>query len=1083
MQSSSHSSSPPVSQEWLSDFLNTRHVNCKICKNLVVPTKEITVSSTAKRNVCELYCPNCKARPRKKGRVYICTLCRKFSTSSKGSIKCTCDKNHIDDLESINDLASENLPTYENNNTIDEANIPIEDYKELNADNSDIASESGEIPSDSSLTDSDHVAFDPKSFFSIDNGFTEASSAFFIAEHNKSGDGKKYIVSKALFRTKGTERDCLEITERQVNLAFHSCERFYKMSTEETSNVCSMIQEEKNAAEERQSMLSNHLAEELYKSLNLNGINPLQCEQIIKESSEKAKSRYLNDINKRGVLPEIQNANAVSKYYTGKGISMLNQLPRPEVKIQSLDEDRAYAFIDPLQLITHVLALGVDCHYYRAGYDEDWDPNKFIDTQSPYMAQVLDSNFFRKTHAEMKEMVENGEIPPETRVAMSRGWSDSFEFFKITSNNEYNSVQVYTIRFKGPEDSIFPVILSFKKDIDRSLILTVVSEMKKFEKMTLLYWGKEKKLIPTIIKFEFMVNDYVERCYNVGISQKGTYAKRFGHSCSFVRDLSSSPRQTPSCEDCTADRISLLLNGNCDATILNPCQKCSDWWSDDIEVSPDEYPHPPSLDIRSLTDLPSVKLSFKMIRNSLRRLEEWNTQNRHLRYSTEALKKYLGLICIGKPAEFHKAMRNSESVVPITSLDCYPPILKEFESLDIDIDFFTATVMHQFFLGCQKKNVVILNHMKLDSNGNDWWESLFDSVQTVQKELMTIPIQWCNVMSFSNPSKDGGSKSKFGTGGWMSDHCVGFCRLSLFQYSHLDEESSLSPPRDEKYRDIIASCRRMIVVWFCLVSNAFSELAVPSTRIDHLVRMFLTACVDFHDRGPDAGKRPFIDNCSNYYSLLNCKELIALFGSLRYIWEGLDEKFIKYIKREVSTMRHDTNQLKILLEKLFCTSLLRRFNDDNPLKYRNSYEKLSDFKVYRQKKTANGQTSIYTPSQVLENLDYISGGVDIHGNFLLCFTTGQNKPIELYEIQFHDMDGVWMLNLWYSDVSIGQKVAEVKERKELTGLFTDHFIMLKHPDVKIQGRRTVICHSWLVRVQGGNLQLPMPREEFLMIYS
>ena len=197
-----------------------------------------------------------------------------------------------------------------------------------------------------------------------------------------------------------------------------------------------------------------------------------------------------------------------------------------------------------------------------------------------------------------------------------------------------------------------------------------------------------------------MVNDYIERCYNVGISQLGTNAKRFGYSCLFIRDSSASSRQTPSCEKCTADRINLLLNGNCDNTVLHQCQNCSDWWSDATNVSPDEYPNPPSFELRNLSEPPNVKLSFNMIRNSLMRVEEWHNQHRHEKYSTGVLRKYLQLICIGYGKEIHKEMRDSE-VSATSQLHLYH--LNEFESLGIEVDFFIATVMHKFFLGCQKK--------------------------------------------------------------------------------------------------------------------------------------------------------------------------------------------------------------------------------------------------------------------------------------------------------------------------------------------------------------------------------------------
>lgn len=192
---------------------------------------------------------------------------------------------------------------------------------------------------------------------------------------------------------------------------------------------------------------------------------------------------------------------------------------------------------------------------------------------------------------------------------------------------------------------------------------------------------------------------------------------------------------------------------------MHPCQNCSDWWSDATHVSPDEYPNPPSFELRNLSEPPNVKLSFNMIRNSLMRVEEWHNQHRHETYSTGVLRKYLQLICIGYGKEIHKEMRDSE--VSVTSLlHLYPPILNEFESLGIEVDFFIATVMHKFFLGCQKKNVLVSNYMKLDSDGNTWWRDFYNCLQSVQKELMNIPIQWCNVMSFSTGSKkDEGEKS------------------------------------------------------------------------------------------------------------------------------------------------------------------------------------------------------------------------------------------------------------------------------------------------------------------------------------
>ena len=41
---------------------------------------------------------------------------------------------------------------------------------------------------------------------------------------------------------------------------------------------------------------------------------------------------------------------------------------------------------------------------------------------------------------------------------------------------------------------------------------------------------------------------------------------------------------------------------------------------------------------------------------------------------------------------------------------------------------------------------------------------------------------------------------------------------------------------------------------------------------------------------------------------MNCDNIenIKIFGSLRYVYEGKDEKYIKNIKREISNIQHNT---------------------------------------------------------------------------------------------------------------------------------------------------------------------------------
>ena len=124
MQTSSQPLPPPLPQdEWLIEFLNNRTIICRQCKQLVVHTTEITVERTAKRNICQLCCPHCPFPPRKRGRVYFCASCSKYTTRCMSDVKCVCVN-----LESENNLSTS---TQENSDTISEAPFPLEDNRKM----------------------------------------------------------------------------------------------------------------------------------------------------------------------------------------------------------------------------------------------------------------------------------------------------------------------------------------------------------------------------------------------------------------------------------------------------------------------------------------------------------------------------------------------------------------------------------------------------------------------------------------------------------------------------------------------------------------------------------------------------------------------------------------------------------------------------------------------------------------------------------------------------------------------------------------------------------------------------------------
>ena len=74
-------------------------------------------------------------------------------------------------------------------------------------------------------------------------------------------------------------------------------------------------------------------------------------------------------------------------------------------------------------------------------------------------------------------------------------------------------------------------------------------------------------------------------------------------------------------------------------------------------------------------------------------------------------------------------------------------------------------------------------------------------------------------------------------------------------------------------------------------------------------------------------------------------------------------------------------------------------------------------------------------------------------------------------------------DLWYSQAEIGPVSRMCTSRKEVLELASDYFMMLLPPippDATLR-RQTVICRSWRVRNQNGELALPMPRKSTLLM--
>ena len=100
-------------------------------------------------------------------------------------------------------------------------------------------------------------------------------------------------------------------------------------------------------------------------------------------------------------------------------------------------------------------------------------------------------------------------------------------------------------------------------------------------------------------------------------------------------------------------------------------------------------------------------------------------------------------------------------------------------------------------------------------------------------------------------------------------------------------------------------------------------------------------------KGKRRCKAAFFKDTSNYFSLLNLKSLIERSGSLRNLWEGEQEKFIKYVNAEMNTICDTETFMSSVFNNLFHMHWLDNFTKNNQYYENTKLSKTRDFKLYK----------------------------------------------------------------------------------------------------------------------------------------
>jgi hypothetical protein len=309
------------------------------------------------------------------------------------------------------------------------------------------------------------------------------------------------------------------------------------------------------------------------------------------------------------------------------------------------------------------------------------------------------------------------------------------------------------------------------------------------------------------------------------------------------------------------------------------------------------------------------------------------------------------------------------------------------------------------------------------------------------------------------------------TAGWQSDQFLAFARISLvyfgLSYDYCEEI--------EKNR--IIAFQQVFVLWFMLLSALFTENKCNTRRVDDCVRLFLSACMYYGEKtikcatngtlkGKSKGKAAFFEDTSNYFSLLNFKNLIDRFSSIRLLWEGEREKFIKYVKKEMNTICNTDTYMPHVTNKL------NEYLKTNQLHVDRDPSKTRGCKVYNDYNDLNNN---FRDGIMLSGV-IVKSSLEEKEDIFVCYKGNTKKSYVLHRLDFDDGISGTKIHLYYALIKLSNEVGKCflmhfdsRELllKAVSGFAVMHPMVTKDMKFRIKNGHTVLTKCWKVRTVDG----------------
>ena len=653
------------------------------------------------------------------------------------------------------------------------------------------------------------------------NEWSGGSVRFFMRDHQIHGNGLRGLVFNSVIDTK-VNHDFSSLSLEDMYFHLHIASIHYGLPTTKSIDLVNLVLHKstkyKQIIQSEKKELSDTSCKSIIQVLTTRGLmkdqdQPTSILQEVKHCVEtELQTNCVKRSDNNSAAP-LTHKTVRTVYIDGQN-SIVNNLPIPTVSICN-----KAAYIPAREIINHILAMGTEVMFFRAGHEKDW-----VDQSGYY-----ETNFLSDLHQNISAMKD---VSIETRVILVRVWSDGFEAHQIKGKNEFNSLQIFTLTVIGPnyqntDQHTVPFALCFQRKDQNDILIQLLKELKELRSPALRYWGgNENQVYPTMVYLEMISNDYPERCSNTGTTQNGTFTHRWRHSCIYEDSI------VPSCSSCHLNYI--LSPPSVHLKRESSCDQCLDWWHRGV-TKPKTYPIQHESFLHKIQNFPAIEISFEMIYNSVTSLQEWcSSSNLSSTQKGIVIKKYLQAIgfatrCI--PTLCKDLLEGKEASESLA----FPSMLRSFRTVDVEMKSFQTMPMHMCFLGIEKSLIGITSVLacRRDPCQNAAWHELTNAVQGSQDTINSVYLVWCLAMKFTDMDN-----KNLGTANWQSDHYLAFTRVSLFHFSPL-EQIDIASNLD---KHIVLAFRSMRVTWFCLISHIFAEEKVPTDTINVLVRLFLSSC-------------------------------------------------------------------------------------------------------------------------------------------------------------------------------------------------------------------------------------------------